>query len=211
MIRQKFLVTYRFLLVFIVLTGLIFNFIGRNLIETMVFFTIQSNLLALIILSIQGYFLFKGKRMYQEYPILLTIKHIIMMNLIITFLGFHFLLRRTLLDDPSGYLTSVENILLHYLVPILFVFDYLFFDKKRHLSLKSIPLFLIYPYAYLLFVIIRAELGGILLTVNSRYPYFFLDIDTLGFNMIFYVLAMTIFFTFMAFLLFKIDQIFSKT
>lgn len=199
--NKKLMIGFRLLIVLLAIIGVLNSLIGRNVFETLIYFTIQSNILGLLIMSVTVYFVFKGKIIHKEAPLLLTFKHIITMNLLITFLGFHFLLRPTLIgNDPTNYLTSIENILNHYVVPILFIIDYILFDEKGTLTLKKIPLFLVYPYSYLIFVIIRAELGGMLETVDSRYPYFFVDLDLLGFDIIYYVLGMTLFFGFMAYL-----------
>jgi hypothetical protein len=198
---------YRILLAVVALTGIIFNLIGRDILETFIFFTIQSNTLALIIITVNLVFMIKKKAMHEKAPILLTIKAIITMNLLITFIGFHFLLRPTMIgDDPDGYLTSVENILLHYVVPIMMIIDYLIFDPKGYLTIKKVPLFLIYPYAYLIFAIVRATFGGVIEAVGSRYPYFFLDVDYLGFGIIYYVLGMTVFFGLLGVIFTLIDK-----
>lgn len=204
---KQLILGYRLLVVLLAFIGVLNSLMGRNTLETLIFFTIQSNLLGLIIMSLMVYYGLKGKSVHEKAPILFTFKHIITMNLLITFLGFHFLLRPTLIgNDPTGYLTSIENILNHYVVPIMFIIDYLVFDEKGTLTLKKIPLFLIYPYGYLVFVIIRAEIGGMLETVDSRYPYFFVDLDYLGFGIVYYVLGMTLFFSFMALLFSLYDQ-----
>lgn len=69
--------------------------------------------------------------------------------------------------NPVG-LQLVADRLLHYVVPFFFIFYWAFFAPKKSLQWKHPLWWLIYPAAYLVFVLIRGAL------VNA-YPYYFID------------------------------------
>ena len=66
------------------------------------------------------------------------------------------------------------TILLHYVVPALYVFDWLFFAEKGLLRLTHVAQWLIFPFAYALYTLIRGAVKG-------SYPYRFLNVAKLGY------------------------------
>jgi hypothetical protein len=95
-------------------------------------------------------------------------------------LGYSLLLRH--LWAPEG-LQKIADIVLHDLVPVLYVAYWLIFVPKRALQWKSVLVWLTYPLAYLGFVLLRGAL-------ISRYPYHFIDVDALGYPRVFFNAAM---------------------
>lgn len=75
--------------------------------------------------------------------------------------------------NPEG-LQKTADVLLHDVVPLLFVAGWLFTFSKARLPWKTVLPWLVYPLAYLCFALIRGALTG-------RYPYPFVDVSTIGY------------------------------
>ena len=75
--------------------------------------------------------------------------------------------------NPEGLQKSADA-LLHDVVPLLFVAGWLFAFSKARLPWKIVLPWLVYPLAYLGFVLIRGALTG-------RYPYPFIDVSKIGY------------------------------
>lgn len=98
---------------------------------------------------------------------------------------FYFLLRK--IYHPTG-LGWWVNILLHYIIPPLYVLDWLLFVPKRGLAFRHIPLWLIFPLTYTFYTLLHGALSG-------YYPYPFLDAATYGYPQILTnIAALTAFF-----------------
>lgn len=82
-----------------------------------------------------------------------------------------------------AYFAAYKNALYHLILPLMFFLDWLIFYKRGTVKLHD-PLFaLIIPLVYVIYIILRAcviRFGR--LTVSVLYPYFFLDVDRLGWH-----------------------------
>ena len=101
-------------------------------------------------------------------------KFLITMSIMLTGLVAHFMLRG--MFDSMDAIAKAGLTLLHYIVPIGTVLDWLLFDIKGKTTWKM-PLFAaVFPLAYVIISLIAAQF----LTGESKYPYPFLNADTLG-------------------------------
>lgn len=104
--------------------------------------------------------------------------------ILITCLVYNFLLVPT--TPNIDYFGSFNNPLLHLFGPLLFLSDYFLFGERKCLHLYSPVYILTYPYLYIAFVLIR---GAILTHIGAHtdvfYPYFFLDVNSIGYGMVF--------------------------
>lgn len=75
-----------------------------------------------------------------------------------------------------------DNIVLHYLTPIAIVADWLIYPAKTAISLKRSLLWLILPFAYVVYSLVR---GAII----HWYPYPFLDAGKHGYGQVFVIAA----------------------
>jgi hypothetical protein len=205
---KRIRLVYRSILIVLCITGLYLNIRGRGFNHSIVYFTIQSNFLVLFMMM---YLVCEDFLKVKRHPFINKSKSAIMIAISLTFLVFHVLLRRVLIDSGYGvYVNSIQSYLLHYVIPIFYVGDWLLFDKKGTYKYKDPFYWLIIPYVYILFAMIRAELFGIIPYTDSRFPYFFLDLDLIGVAVIFYITGITLFFIAYSFLIVFIDNKLNK-
>ncbi len=101
-------------------------------------------------------------------------KFLITMSIMLTGLVAHFMLRG--MFDGMDTIAKIGLTLLHYVVPIGTFLDWLLFDAKGNTTWKM-PLFAaLFPILYATVSMIAAQF----LTGDNKYPYPFLDADTLG-------------------------------
>ena len=95
----------------------------------------------------------------------------------ITIVGIVYNLILRFLWNPKG-LEQVVDELLHTIIPILFVLTWLLFIPKAILKWSNVLSWLIFPFLYLIYILIRGLSAG-------YYPYPFLDVRQLGYNKVF--------------------------
>lgn len=103
-----------------------------------------------------------------------TFKFMTVVMILVTFLVVIFLLNSPLEAD---YWLNLGNMSYHCLAPLLFILDYILFDEKCTVSVLA-PLYgFLPPLVYVGYILI---LGAAI--PNFEYPYFFLDVATLGYG-----------------------------
>jgi hypothetical protein len=169
---------FRVLLVGVCLYGIILNTTawGSDWIGILSYYTLQSNI---VVLGFFGFLLVRN--LWTRKAVSPTIKGGVTVCITLTFLVYHFVLRPMMfsMEATTMYNDSLANVLVHYVVPLMVIADWLMFDKKGMMK-KLDPLrWTAIPWAYFIFALIRAQFGDFSGT-NSRYPYFFIDIDKYG-------------------------------
>ncbi len=139
-------------------------------------------------------------------------KGAITMMITVTFLIYHFVLLPQSFTMTSDYRPfSLPDILVHYYVPIMTILDWLLFDEKNKYRWYDPFIWLVLPYAYFIYAIIRAQLGGVLTAIGSRYPYYFMDVDAIGVtNVLWNVLFLSIAFLLLGYIIYAINKIHFK-
>ncbi len=127
------------------------------------FFSIQTNILAAAVASAAAI----GARNFLAGD---SVRAAAAVYLVIVGAVFFLLLRN---DVPWQGLQGIANVLLHYVTPPLYVLFWLVLEPKSSLRWRNAAMWLIYPLAYLAFVLLQAQKSGF-------YPYPFLDLRTLG-------------------------------
>ena len=134
------------------------------------FYTIWSNIAVMVF-----YIYYLTRK--DEKEGLLRIKGGIVLGITLTFIVYNVLLLPTV--KPEDFY-NWKNYTLHYIVPLLCIFDCLFYDKVKYKYPD--PLYwTIFPLFYAIFALVK----GIVYPVNipgedSPFPYFFVDINKLG-------------------------------
>lgn len=107
------------------------------------------------------------------------LKFIGVLAILLTFLVFNFLLAGQPDRDPQAN-WRIASISFHVILPIMYVLDWiLFYEHKKvrwFLPLASV----VFPVLYVAFVYIRAAIVNFNPEVPYLYPYFFLNLETLG-------------------------------
>lgn len=157
---------------------------GKLAVYMLVFYTIQSNLLCFVFFSI---LLLKNlsdlinKGIRGTTFIFPHFKGAVTMSIAVTFLVYNFILvPRFSMECPDYNLLSWQNLTVHYIVPLAAICDWLLFDKKASFRWFDPILWDLIPITYFILIIIRAKTGNIIEIVKSSYPYFFIDVDMLG-------------------------------
>lgn len=140
----------------------------------------------------------------RDTPLLPRAKGAMIMCISITGLVYQLLLSGRF--EMQGTLL-LSNTLLHIVVPVCSVLDWLIFDKKGYYTWKMPVYWLLAPAAYFAFVMVAVKLGAHLGPYGEKYPYFFMDVDTLGFGTVLGIaLAMCACFYLLGLLLVLIDH-----
>lgn len=107
---------------------------------------------------------------------------------------------------PAMITSPWPNYVVHLVVPLLTIFDWLLFAPKGSFKRTDPVIWLLIPYVYWVFAIVVAQTGYTFWR-GSRYPYYFIDTDALGWGkVLLYVLALTAFFLVLGYLLLLLDK-----
>lgn len=180
--------------------------------EFLVYYTSQSNLLCLGMMMLLFVQTTRELLMKKESRHLLVVpQYLISIYILITCLIYNVLLGNPF--SASYWTRNSYNWIVHLAGPILFILDFFLFSKAGKLK-KTTPLWIIiYPYIYVLFILVR----GIMLNHTYHghipasyvvYPYFFLDVSHLGYSGVFlWVGILTIVFIALGYLFYAIDRL----
>ncbi len=139
------------------------SLVGR-LVSIASYFTIQTNLLVALWFTVA---VMDWKR-ESSHPVLQSkVKGALTVYITVTGVIYTLLLRN--IWEPQG-ITLVLTTINHDIVPIVFVIDWLLYEKRRSYDWRYVFLWLIYPLVYLVYAQIY---GG----VTGRYLYPFLDLS----------------------------------
>jgi hypothetical protein len=130
------------------------------------FFTIQSNILVVITLLLSAVTLAMGDR--DRFA---RLRAAVTVYILVVGIGF-----ALLLSNLEGVdLTAVpwDNTVLHYIVPVGMLLDYLLDRPRERLAFRASLLWLLYPLAYAAYSLVRGA-------IVDWYPYPFLNPDTNG-------------------------------
>ena len=171
-LNYKFIFYSRVLLFLAAFTGVYLEITKHGGFGMLLYYTVLSNLLVMIF---TGYLLRVMSRSGENWqsPTLLRLKGGVTMSIMITCVIYHFMLAPIATD-----FYRVENFLCHYIVPLWFLADTLFFDKQGQYKIWDPVLWTILPLVYMIF----ALFNGLVLKLpvpNSKvspFPYFFLDV-----------------------------------
>ena len=136
-----------------------------------VYYTNISNLIAFGLMTYLwgiDYQILKGNPRTLKYP---SVRFVITIMILVTLIIYNTLLGN--LFDPSYW--RVRNVIMHLVGPLMVVIDFLMFNPRNNLKWRVILDSLVLPYLY---VIITLIIG----LFTSSYPYFFLDVNNIGYS-----------------------------
>lgn len=146
-------------------------------------------------------------------PWLRFLKQSLMVYLVMTMLVYSFILIPYIIEEQINYqIFSSKDLLIHYVVPISVLVDYVWFEEKGKIKL-------FYAFAnvwniifYVMYLSLYISLGGRFHSGNnlSIYPYFFLNIEQIGLiPVVLICLSILIVVVFVGWVIYMIDQLIS--
>src|SRR5690554_6740485 len=203
-----FKLIFRLFLVVFTITGVTLQFIhSTNFLATLSYYTVLSNFSVLFLfIYVVYYFDIKHHTISAKYSIL---KGSATIGIFLTFLVYHFILRPVLLSTESSYAPySFSDLLVHYVVPLMTLLDYILFDTKGNYKKSYLKYWMIFPIAYVIYVYLYGLLGGTFPSFEqeSSFPYFFLDYQTYGWTVLLFLFGIALFYGFLCIALFFTDQ-----
>ena len=147
------------------------------------FFVYYTNLSNAAMLIVHGLLLIPGRaREALRTPLA---RYISVLCILVTFVIYFFVLtrfgRRSRRDTMESLGTRrYANALVHYLVPLTVLLEWLAAADKRGLGVRAALWWLLVPLAYLMFLLLRARSGVVIENTGSLWPYAFMDRERLG-------------------------------
>ena len=192
-------------------------FEGRTALSAFMFYTLLSNLLAIILfafLTVRTIMIIRDDS-HDSLGRYTRLEMVCAVDLLVTLVVFWVLLAPVV--EPA-YLWTFDNIAVHTVTPLLCLLDYILFSEAGRLKYRDVYYVCIFPLAYVLFTSIAGLLGytysfsstfgnaGVIDTAPVRFPYFFLDFDRIGFMALAYIGVMLAFFILIAHVLYFLDR-----
>jgi hypothetical protein len=111
------------------------------------------------------------------------LKFIGLVAILLTFLVFNLILAWEEGRDPVRNF-EIGSVLLHVILPIMYIADWLLFDERGMLKWRDAFLTILFPLCYFIFIIVQAAILGFDTSIKNAlgntpliYPYFFLDFE----------------------------------
>jgi hypothetical protein len=192
-------------------------FEGKLELKALMYYTIQSNLVAILLFAVLAVKTAMGmcegvRGNAGWYP---RLGMICAVDLLVTLIVFWAML----VPQSTGQLTlwTFGNLAVHTVTPLLCLLDYVLFAPPQRLKYRDVYYVCIFPLCYGLFSIIAGLSGyiygwaddaltGTLNVVPIRFPYFFLDLDRLGLMVFAYVGVIFVFFLLLSHAIYLIDH-----
>lgn len=175
--------------------------------STFAYFTNLSNVLVFVIMLIVWINTIKDVCCHKKYneanKHLVRIKGVATLCIMVTGLVYAFLLADY--SKKSNY--TVQNLSVHYIIPLMTILDYFLFDEKGLIKWYHPIIWVFSALLYLPFIFIRA----LILTPNTtqvKYPYFFIDVDKLGVGGVaIWCIILVVVFSILAYLIYLYDRL----
>lgn len=143
--------------------------IAEGLISYLGYFTVLTNILVALVLSIPIVSSASAPGRFFHRP---GVETATAAAIALVCVAYHLLLRH--IWNPQSW-QLLADVLLHYVTPILYLAYWWVAVPKRKLRWWHVAAWTSYPAGYVAYMLIRGELTGL-------YPYYFLDVDALGYT-----------------------------
>lgn len=151
--------------------------IATKIVNFFSFFTIQSNLAGAVALAIGAVVLLRGGGSSADPRWFAVLRACATTYLVTTGVVYNLLLRG--IELPQGTTVPWTNEVLHVVVPILLLLDWVVAPGRRRLGFSTVGIIVIYPIVWAAYTMIRGPFVADELTgAASWYPYPFLNPDT---------------------------------
>lgn len=142
--------------------------IGTALVDYFGYFTILTNLLVALVLTVPAVApASRAARFFSDLRTTWTAAA----GIVVVGVAYHLLLSK--IYNPTG-IEALTDLVFHYIVPTLYAGYWVAFTDVREAAwTRQLGALSVYPTAYFAYLVVRGEIIG-------RYPYFFVDVQTLG-------------------------------
>lgn len=106
------------------------------------------------------------------------LKYMVMLGITVTCLVAHFMLNGGMVFLDGVF--QPPMLVVHYIVPICTILDWLLFDEKGHIGWRDPLLWPAFPLVYLAYANFLVLVCGVRCSADNRWPYPFLNADVLG-------------------------------
>ncbi len=134
--------------------------LGFSTVNFFSYFTNLSNIFALVVLLVGAIFLLQRREANLTFAL---VRGASVVGMALVGIVFGALLR----DEDLGALLPWVNIVLHYVMPVVMVADWLYDPPKTRLTFSQTWVWLIFPFLYLVYSLIRGSIVGF-----YAYPFF---------------------------------------
>lgn len=151
-------------------------------------FTVQSNILILIVMVIFSLFdvlSLLGKH-FEIPKLLLSLKLVATTAITVTFIVYGLILTPVLISNNlHNAVLSYSSIVMHLIIPLISILDWIFQETDDHFGYGNAPIALAFPLYYLVFILLTINFTNITyptyvngVRIESKFPYFFLNYET---------------------------------
>ncbi len=172
--KNKIVLLYRMVIIVVAALSLYLNFRFLSFEKGILYFTNLSNLLCLVYFLILVILMLTNK--LKKNGAYYITKGTVTMGITATFFIYNFVLAGQISDFKDH---ALECNLVHLVVPILVILDYILFGEKGHLKREYPIIWSFIIIVYQLFVLVYISLGGTFLHGNT-YPYYYMDVEKYG-------------------------------
>ncbi len=127
--------------------------LGFSIVNLFSYFTNLSNIFALVVLLLSAIFLIQRRETTATFDL---VRGASVVGMALVGIVFGVLLR----DEDLGSLLPWVNIVLHYIMPVVMVLDWLYQPPKTRLTFAQTWMWLIFPFLYLVYSLIRGSIVG---------------------------------------------------
>jgi hypothetical protein len=187
-----------FALIFIII-GLLFHlhvFYGTFRPSQLMYYTLQSNVLAVILFIVLIYSNSKAiKEKNEEKESVTRFEMVCVIDLLLTFFVYWIMLAPKEFERGDNLL-RFANLAVHFFTPIFCIADYFIFAATKKSKYKGVYYALIFPLSYVLYSSIAGLCGYTYGTARDgspkHYPYFFMDYDRTGSASFLYIVMVAV-------------------
>lgn len=176
--------------------------------ECFLYYTSLSNFLAFGVMAIvwwHNYQQVKNGKTKGNNKVLIGLKFYTTIIILVTFIVYNFILVDNMF--ATGW-NNLGNLTKHIVCPLMVVVDFIIFDKHHSLKWYDPLLSTVLPLVYVAFILIR----GSILPADFKgtiYPYFFLDVSSIGLGGVFrWVAILLVAFIFIGYLFYLWDKVY---
>ncbi|PRH80035.1 integral membrane regulator [Streptomyces solincola] len=178
-VRRRYAAVFRLLIALAAATGVGIDLSLADPGRVFSYFTVQSNLLVAVVLALSARRAWSGRM-----PLPPALTTAALLYVLVTGLVYHVLLSDaaapfSMTGSDAGR-HAVADQLLHTVTPLAVLADWLLLTRPGGLRPRHAALWLLYPAAYLAFVLIRG--AALSPGTVARYPYPFLDVEAHGYG-----------------------------